>query len=93
MDEDEDLYPDLSTLIRFREEVAHESERYLRESSPGELDEPREMTIWGDRKKRLAPAHVIIRTQVHIYHHQGQVLAMCRLIGKPANGFDYPIGT
>jgi uncharacterized damage-inducible protein DinB len=49
------------------------------------------MITWRGEKKILVPAHVIIRTQVHIYHHQGQILAMCRLLGRPANGFDYPI--
>lgn len=91
VDEDEDLYPDISRLKRYRERVAGECERYLRESSPEEFGTPREMITWGGNKKRLVPAHVIIRTQVHIYHHQGQILAMCRLIGKPANGSDYPI--
>lgn len=91
VDEDEDRYPDISSLRRFRESVAGECERLLRDSSSAELSEPREMMTWGGKKKVLVPAHVIIRTQVHIYHHQGQILAMCRLLGKPANGFDYPI--
>lgn len=91
VDEDEDLYPDVAKLKRFREDVANECERYLRESSSAELNQPRDMITWGNKKKRLVPAQVIIRTQAHIYHHQGQILAMCRLLGKPANGFDYPI--
>jgi uncharacterized damage-inducible protein DinB len=32
-----------------------------------------------------------MRTMTHIYHHQGQVTAMCRLLGRPVNGLDYPI--
>jgi len=91
VDEDEDLYPDILGLKRFREGVAGECEQYLRESSTEELGKPREMITWGGKKKILVPAHVIVRTQVHIYHHQGQILAMCRLLGRPANGFDYPI--
>lgn len=91
VDEDEDRYPDIPRLQSFREEIADRCDRYLRESSSVELSEPREMITWGGEKKILIPAHVIVRTQVHIYHHQGQILAMCRLLGKPANGFDYPI--
>lgn len=91
VDEDEDQYPDISRLKRYRENIAVACERFLRESSSEELDVPREMTTWGGKVKVLVPAHVIIRTQVHIFHHQGQILAMCRLLGKPANGFDYPI--
>jgi uncharacterized damage-inducible protein DinB len=91
VDEDEDQYPDISRLKRFREETAGECERYLRGSSSAELSEPRELITWGGQRKVLVPAHVMIRTQVHIFHHQGQILAMCRLLGKPANGFDYPM--
>jgi len=34
---------------------------------------------------------VFARTLVHIYHHMGQVAAMCRLLGKPTQGLDFPI--
>ena len=91
VDEDEEEYPSVDSLKSFREKIFSVCEEYLRDASRDELIEPREMTTWGDRKKVLVPAHVIIRTQVHIYHHLGQVLAMCRLLGKPANVFDYPI--
>jgi len=40
---------------------------------------------------RAASAHVFMRTLTHIYHHQGQIVAMCRLLGKPAAAMDYPI--
>jgi uncharacterized damage-inducible protein DinB len=39
---------------------------------------------------RAASAHVFMRTLTHIYHHQGQIVAMCRL-GKPTAAMDYPI--
>jgi uncharacterized damage-inducible protein DinB len=32
-----------------------------------------------------------MRTITHIYHHQGQVAAMFRLLGSPSPGFNYPI--
>ena len=39
------------------------------------------------------PADVIMRVVTHIFNHQGQVLAMCRTIGKPndSHDLDYPI--
>ena len=91
IDEDQEKYPTVRSLMAFREEVYDLMERYLREASPDQLMQPRNMTTWDGRTRLLAPAHVIIRTQVHIYHHQGQILAMCRLLGKPGTGFDYPI--
>jgi uncharacterized damage-inducible protein DinB len=38
------------------------------------------------------PALIFVRTTVHIYQHQGQVLAMCRLLGRPGPGnLDFPL--
>jgi uncharacterized damage-inducible protein DinB len=41
----------------------------------------------------LRPADVIMRIVTHIFNHQGQVLAMCRTIGKPndTHDLDYPV--
>lgn len=60
-------------------------------ASDDELNTRRAMTTWGDKVKTLTPAHVILRTQTHAYQHQGQVAALCRLMGKPVpRGLDYP---
>ena len=67
------------------------TERYLRGVSFDILNTAQSMTTWGNRQRLLIPAQVILRTQVHYYHHQGQVLGMCRILGKPGGGLDYPI--
>jgi uncharacterized damage-inducible protein DinB len=90
-DEDDPKYPTIASLEAFREEVFALTECYLRSASPEELNTARKMMTWGNNEKMLTPVHVFMRTQMHIFHHQGQVLAMCRIMGKPANGFDYPI--
>ena len=90
-DEDDPKYPTIASLEAYREEVFAITENYLRSASPEELNTPRKMTTWGNNEKVLTPVHVFLRTQMHVFHHQGQVVAMCRLMGKPANGFDYPI--
>ncbi|RPJ47721.1 MAG: hypothetical protein EHM19_02740, partial [Candidatus Latescibacterota bacterium] len=64
---------------------------HIRGASPEELNEALAMTTWGNKRRVLAPAHVVLRTATHLYHHQGQVVAMCRLSGKPAAGLDFPI--
>jgi len=91
VDEDQDAYPTVALLQAFRRKISDLTERYLDEVAPDALTQPRDMITWGGKTRRLTPAHVIIRAQVHIYHHQGQILAMCRLLGKPATGFDYPV--
>jgi uncharacterized damage-inducible protein DinB len=90
-DEDEADYQTVDMLERFRQKVFNLTERYLRGVSVEELNTQKLMTTWGNRQRLLVPAQVILRTQVHYYHHQGQVLAMCRLLGKPGSGLDYPI--
>lgn len=50
----------------------------------------RECTVYGGRQRMLVPAQVLLRTITHLYHHIGQVSAMCRLLGKPIPGFDFP---
>jgi uncharacterized damage-inducible protein DinB len=41
----------------------------------------------------LRPADVILRVATHIFNHQGQILAMCRTIGRPNTSVDlgYPV--
>lgn len=45
----------------------------------------------GGKERMLIPAHALMRTLTHLYHHQGHIVAMCRLLGRPGQGVDYPI--
>ncbi len=90
-EEDDPLYPTIDSLEAYRVQVFGLVEGYLRGASRDELNTPRPMKTWGGGEPILVPAHVLIRTMVHFYHHQGQVTAMCRLMGRPAKGLDYPI--
>jgi uncharacterized damage-inducible protein DinB len=90
-DEDAVDYPTIASLEADRGAVFAATEAYLRAASTDELNTARPMMTWGNREKVLVPAHVVFRTQTHLYHHQGQITAMCRLLGKPCAGLDYPI--
>ncbi len=92
VDEDEADYPTADALEAFRQKVFALGESYLQTASADELNTPRPMITWGNKERVLIPAHVFLRTQMHIYHHHGKVSAMCRLMGKPIPpGMDYPI--
>jgi len=84
-------YPTVDSLEEYRGQVFSATDDYLGAASAGELNTPRPMMTWGNKEQILTPAHVFMRTQTHIYQHQGQITAMCRLLGKPVNGLDYPI--
>jgi uncharacterized damage-inducible protein DinB len=90
-DDDDYKYPTLESLEKLREEIYNATTIYLNTVSPEELNTARKMMTWGNNERILIPANVIMRTQTHLYQHQGQILAMCRLLGKPAEFLDYPI--
>jgi uncharacterized damage-inducible protein DinB len=90
--EDEADAVSITALEAFRHRVFDATHLYLREASEDELTTQRPVLTWGGHEKMLAPIHVILRTQTHIFHHCGQVAAMCRLLGYPIPaGMDFPI--
>ena len=90
---DEHEHPSIDALRATRERVAGVTSAYLRGATASELNEARSMTTWGEKVVDLVPAHVVLRTQTHIFQHQGQVAAMCRLLGRPLPpGLDVPLG-
>ncbi|MBU1699714.1 MAG: DinB family protein [Candidatus Eisenbacteria bacterium] len=91
VDENDSDYPTIEKLELYRKKVFSATQKYLRAASTEELNTAREMMTWGNNERMLTPAHVVIRPLTHIYSHQGQILAMCRLMGKPASGMDFPI--
>ncbi|MCA9726298.1 MAG: DinB family protein [Candidatus Eisenbacteria bacterium] len=91
-DEGDGRFPTVEALEQFRVVVAGETEDDLRNSTDEAWNEPREMLTWPDNRRILVPALILLRTQMHIYQHQGQVMAMCRTMGKPGPaGLDFPI--
>jgi uncharacterized damage-inducible protein DinB len=91
-EEDDPDHPTVDALEAYRMQVAGATDSYLRSSSEAELNTPREMLTWPRKMRTLVPARVFLRTLTHIYHHQGQVVAMCRLLGHPCPpGLDFPL--
>ena len=90
-EEDAPDYPTIASLEAYREQVFAVTEACLRAAAVEELNTARPMMTWGNRERVLVPAHVFMRTLTHLYHHNGQVAAMCRLLGRPVKGLDYPI--
>lgn len=84
-------YPSIQSLAAYREQVSAVTCEYLRGASSDELNTARPMMTWGNREQVLRPAHVVLRTITHLYHHQGQIAGMCRILGRPSSGWDFPI--
>lgn len=90
IDDEADAFPDAASLAVWREAVHAATDRYLQTASPAELNTARPMRTWRGDVVALTPARVVLRTVTHLYHHQGQLVAMCRLLGKPTSGLDFP---
>ena len=85
--------PDAAAIEAFRQQTASATRSYLDRASEAELNSPRVMISDPGQTRLLRPADVIMRVVTHIFNHQGQVLAMCRTIGKPndTHDLDYPV--
>jgi len=85
--------PDVAAMEAFRAQTATATRWYLERATDAELNAPRRMISDPGETRLLRPADVIMRVVTHIFNHQGQVLAMCRTLGKPndAHDLDYPV--
>jgi len=92
VDDDIDAYPTIDAFQEYRGRTARAAETYLRGVTDTELNVPCEVLTWQGKKRRVMPALVFVRTVTHIYQHQGQVIALCRLLGHPVpEGNDFPL--
>jgi len=84
---------DVAAMEAFRQRTATVTRAYLDGASTVELNSQRRMISDPDQTRLLRPADVIMRVVTHIFNHQGQVLAMCRTVGKPneKRDLDYPV--
>ncbi|MCC7508294.1 MAG: DinB family protein [Planctomycetes bacterium] len=93
VDERPEDFASIEALRAYRQRVAQTTTDYLRGAAESELNTRRKMITWGGHERELVPAHIVVRTQTHIFQHQGQVAAMARLLGKPIPaGLDFPLG-
>jgi uncharacterized damage-inducible protein DinB len=84
---------DIAAIEALRQQTASATRSYLEGASEAELNARREMISDPGQTRLLRPADVIMRIVTHIFNHQGQILAMCRSIGKPNDqiDLDYPV--
>jgi uncharacterized damage-inducible protein DinB len=80
--------PHVAAIEALRQQTASATRSYLDSASEAELNSPRQMISDPGQTRLLRPADVIMRVVTHIFNHQGQVLAMCRTIGKPNDTYD-----
>lgn len=84
-------YATVEALESLQRAVQEETRSYLRGTTDETVNTIHRLRTWRGEEIAVTPAHVILRTQAHVFHHQGQVLAMCRHFGKPGGGLDFPL--
>ncbi|MCC7478579.1 DinB family protein [bacterium] len=77
-----------SSLAEIQAERARQRQQtvdYINSKSDEELNQEYDMT-WPDHNfsERQTAAFTLLRPITHIFHHKGQIVAMCRLLGHPA---------
>lgn len=91
-EEDEADRRSIDTLRAYRDRVAGVTEAYLQGATDADLNTPCEVTTWGNKQATVVPAFVFLRTQTHMFQHQGQITAMVRLLGRPVPpGLDFAL--
>lgn len=92
VDEDDADRATIDAIRAFRERVSGTTRAWLESATSDELSEARPFDTWSEKQVSLTPAHVVMRTQTHAFQHQGQITAMCRLLGHPVPaGLDFPV--
>ena len=91
-DEDDADRASWAAVRAFRDRVVETTTAWLHAADDDHLNEARRCTTWGGNEVELVPAHVVLRTQTHLFQHCGQITAMCRLLGRPVSaGLDFPL--
>lgn len=92
-DDDDADRASIDALRAFRERVFKVTAAYLGAASDDELSTARRVTTWGNKEVDLIPGNVVLRTQMHVFDHKGQIAPMSRQLGRPIHpGLDFPLG-
>ncbi len=85
-------FPTAASLRAAKERVMRATEAYLDRLPEAALDVPlaRRPQQWIGELR--SPAFILHHVMTHAFHHKGQVVAMCRLLGHPAPDTDLQLG-
>lgn len=82
----------LDAVLAYRDRVLAATHAYLDATGEAELNATVPLDTWSRKQVPLVPARVVLRTQTHLFHHKGEMHAMCRLLGHPAPArLDFPL--
>lgn len=83
-----DEFSDAADLKRMQHEVGARTLEYLANMTDRELNDEKDVRLDDGNVLRCSPALVIHHALTHVFHHKGQMAAMCRLLGHPTKDTD-----
>lgn len=80
-------FQSLAVIVAATNDVRHTTAAYIERLSESELNAPVQPgEQWAGPPR--SPAFIIQHIVTHAFHHKGQVVAMCRILGHPAPDTD-----
>jgi uncharacterized damage-inducible protein DinB len=87
-DHDPAQFPHVADARHLLEEVGRQTTAYLSGLSDEQLNANRELHFPDGDLAVRTPALVLHHVLTHAFHHKGQIVAMCRVLGHPAPDTD-----
>ncbi len=81
-------FPDASAARLLQQELSRETQAYLAGLTDRQLNEDMELRFSDGDTAVRTPALVLHHVFTHAFHHKGQIVAMCRVLGHPAPDTD-----
>jgi uncharacterized damage-inducible protein DinB len=80
--------PDLAAVRLLQKQVRQSTHAYLATLTDQQLDADTELRFSDGDVCIRTPAFILHHVFTHAFHHKGQIVAMCRLLGHPAPDTD-----
>ena len=81
-------YPAIRDARVLQRKVRSETSAYLSGLTEQQLNEEITLRSYDGFEITCTPAHVIHHVLTHAFHHKGQIVSMCRMLGYPAPDTD-----
>lgn len=87
-DEDPARFPTVADARALRDKVTAQTRTYLSSITDAQLNTTTELRFPDGDTATRTPALILHHMLTHAFHHKGQIVAMCRILGHPAPDTD-----
>jgi uncharacterized damage-inducible protein DinB len=88
VNQDPDVWPIVSDARLLQREVSLKTLNYLSDLTEQRLNDPTELRFPDGDTAVCTPALILHHVLTHAFHHKGQIVSMCRILGYPAPDTD-----